>query len=137
MSDETPATDVEGYKRILQAVCDKRPSGTRGRLAVALNTNRSFVSQMVNPGYAMPIPAQHLPSIFEVCRFSPSERSAFLHVYDRAHPGRRDGHDDQVAGRFVSLRVPDLGDADRNTAVDELLALYAQHLIKLLGIQNR
>ena len=76
--------------RFLQPVCDKRPSGTRGRLAVALGTNRSFVSQLVNPVYAMPIPAQHLETIFEVCHFSPAERAAFLAAYDQAHPGRRE-----------------------------------------------
>ena len=85
-----PSATAADYKRLLQQVCDNRPSGTRGRLALALGTNRSFVSQLVNPVYPMPIPAQHLETIFEVCHFSPAEREAFLAAYDRAHPGRRD-----------------------------------------------
>ena len=91
MSDGTAPAGVAEYKRLLQQVCDNRPSGTRGRLAAALGTNRSFVSQMTNPAYAMPIPAQHLQTIFDVCHFSPSERAAFLEAYDGAHPGRREG----------------------------------------------
>ena len=90
MNDAVRGDTVADYKRLLQTVCDNRPSGTRGRLAVALGTNRSFVSQLVNPAYAMPIPAQHLETIFEVCHFSPADRAAFLAVYDNAHPGRRE-----------------------------------------------
>ena len=90
MNDAVRGETVADYKRLLQIVCDNRPSGTRGRLAVALGTNRSFVSQLVNPAYAMPIPAQHLETIFEICHFSPADRAAFLAVYDNAHPGRRE-----------------------------------------------
>ena len=109
MNDGVRGETVADYKRLLQTVCDNRPSGTRGRLAVALGTNRSFVSQLVNPAYAMPIPAQHLEAIFEVCHFSPAEREAFLAVYDRAHPGRRDTGEPSAGVRVISLTVPDLG----------------------------
>lgn len=129
MSDAAPVAD---YKRLLQSVCDNRPSGTRGRLAAALGTNRSFVSQLTNPAYTMPIPAQHLPAILEVCRFSPPERTAFLDAYDRAHPGRRSSGDGEPH-RTVMLRVPDLGDARRNQAVDDMLAEHARQLVRLLA----
>ncbi len=135
MSDDNGAgSAVAGYKRLLQTVCDNRPSGTRGRLAAALGTNRSFVSQLANPAYAMPIPAQHLPAIFEVCRFSPSERVAFLDAYDRAHPGRRDSGEGEAPSRTVTLRMPDLGDARRNQAVDDMLAEHARQLVRLMTI---
>ena len=124
MNDAAPSATVADYKRLLQAVCDNRPSGTRGRLAVALGTNRSFVSQLVNPVYAMPIPAQHLETIFEVCHFSPAEREAFLAAYDKAHPGRRDTGEPPAGMRVISLTVPDLGNARRNQAVDALIAEY-------------
>ena len=69
MSDETPSraggSPVAEYKRLLQRVLENRPSGTRQRLATALGTNRSFVSQMTNPAYAMPVPSQHLDTIFD------------------------------------------------------------------------
>ena len=54
------ASAIADYKKILKTVLDNRPSGTRQRLAMALGKNRSFVSQIANPAYAMPIPAQHL-----------------------------------------------------------------------------
>lgn len=123
---------VADYKRLLQAVCDNRPSGTRGRLAAALGTNRSFVSQLANPAYAMPIPAQHLGTIFEVCRFSPPERAAFLDAFDRAHPGRRDGGNGGARTRTVSVVVPDLG-PQRNKAVDDMLAEHARQLVRLVA----
>ncbi len=131
MNDATSGATVADYKRLLQAVCDNRPSGSRGRLAVALGTNRSFVSQLVNPVYAMPIPAQHLETIFEVCHFSLAERAAFLGAYDRAHPGRRETGDPAAGIRVISLAVPDLGSARRNQAVDSMIAEYVRHLVRL------
>ena len=131
MNDAAPSAIVADYKRLLQAVCDNRPSGTRGRLAVALGTNRSFVSQLVNPVYAMPIPAQHLETIFEVCHFSISERAAFLATYDRAHPGRRETGEPETGIRVINLTVPDLGSARRNQVVDAMIAEYVRHVVRL------
>jgi hypothetical protein len=133
MNEAATGATAADYKRLLQQVCDNRPSGTRGRLAVALGTNRSFVSQLVNPVYAMPIPAQHLETIFEVCHFSPGEREAFLAAYDRAHPGRRDAGGPPVGVRVISVTVPDLGDARRNQAVDAVMAEYARQLARLVA----
>jgi hypothetical protein len=124
---------VADYKRQLQAVCVNRPSGTRGRLALALGTNRSFVSQLVNPVYGMPIPPQHLEKIFEVCHFSQAERRTFLAAYDRAHPGRRTGPEEPGRIRTIALRVPDLGHARKNQAIEELLRAYAEQLVRLVG----
>ena len=134
MSDAVGGETVADYKRLLQAVCDNRPSGTRGRLAVALGTNRSFVSQLVNPAYAMPIPAQHLETIFEVCHFSPADRAAFLAVYDNAHPGRRETGEEVGGTRVVSLIVPDLGNARRNQAIDALIAEYGRQVARLAAL---
>ena len=131
MSESAGSGAVAEYKRLLQTVCDNRPSGTRGRLAAALGTNRSFVSQLVNPAYAMPIPAQHLETIFEVCRFSASDRVAFLAAYDRAHPGRRETGEDQPRLRAITIRVPDLGDARRNALIEEALNDTARALVRL------
>lgn len=133
MNDGADGGAVAGYKRLLQAVCDNRPSGTRGRLAAALGTNRSFVSQLVNPAYAMPIPAGHLATIFEVCRFSPSERALFLDAFDQAHPGRRAAGGAGAQSRVVSLTVPDLGDPKRNKAVDDMLAEHARQVARLVA----
>jgi hypothetical protein len=134
MNDGVRGETVADYKHLLQTVCDNRPSGTRGRLAVALGTNRSFVSQLVNPAYAMPIPAQHLETIFEVCHFAPADRAAFLAIYDNAHPGRRETGEEAHGTRVVSLTVPDLGNARRNQAVDALIAEYGRHVARLAAL---
>jgi hypothetical protein len=131
VNDAGPGETVADYKRLLQSVCDNRPSGTRGRLAVALGTNRSFVSQLVNPAYVMPIPAQHLETIFEVCHFSPADRAAFLAIYDNVHPGRREIAEGDAGTRVISLIVPDLGSARRNQAIDALIAEYGRHVARL------
>ena len=81
-------SNVADYKLILRRVLDNRPSGTRLKLAAALGKNRSFVTQITNPVYLVPIPAKHVAIIFEVCHLSGAERTAFLEAYGRAHPGR-------------------------------------------------
>jgi hypothetical protein len=134
VNDARPGETVADYKRLLQIVCDNRPSGTRGRLAVALGTNRSFVSQLVNPAYAMPIPAQHLEAIFEVCHFSPADRAAFLAIYDNAHPGRREIGEEAAGTRVISLTVPDLGSTRRNQAVDALIAEYGRQVARFAAL---
>jgi hypothetical protein len=134
MNDAVSGETVADYKRLLQTLCDNRPSGTRARLAIALGANRSFVSQLVNPAYAMPIPAQHLNTIFEVCHFSPADRAAFLTVYDSAHPGRRETGEPAAGIRVISLTVPDLGNARRNQAIDALIAEYGRHVARLATV---
>ena len=127
---------VAAYKSILQAVIDNRPSGTRQRLAAALGKNRSFVSQITNPAYATPVPAQHLETIFAICHFSPAEREAFLHAYRRAHPGRLEVVQQERPLRHIVVEFPDFGDAQRNRAADELFAELAKRLAKAMGVED-
>lgn len=124
---------VAEYKRVLAAVLENRPSGTRQRLAVALGKNRSFISQIANPSYATPIPAQHLDTIFEICLFPATERRAFLDAYGRAHPGKVERTKKRKDHRLrpVTVYVPDLEDEAKNQALDRLLADMAARIGKL------
>ncbi|HWZ08301.1 MAG TPA: hypothetical protein VNY53_15465, partial [Bradyrhizobium sp.] len=58
---------IAAYKSFLSEILDRRPSGMRQRLAEALGKNRSFITQIANPAYQTPIPAQHLHAIMQVC----------------------------------------------------------------------
>jgi len=80
---------IASYKGFLRACIERRPSGLRGRLAMALGKHRSFVSQITNPAYRIPIPAGDLATIFEVCHLSAVERERFLELYGAAHPDRK------------------------------------------------
>ena len=80
--------NVADYKVILRRVLDNRPSGTRLKLAAALGKNRSFVTQITNPAYLVPIPAKHVAIIFEVCHLSGAERAAFLEAYKVGPPAQ-------------------------------------------------
>ncbi len=128
---ETAASAVAAYKSVLKLVLDNRPSGTRHRLALALGKNRSFVSQIANPAYLIPIPAQHLETIFEVCHFSQENRRAFLEAYRRAHSARLKLVKDTPHTRTVTLTLPDLGDTRKNRAIDEIVADFARHIARL------
>jgi len=111
---------VAAYKGVLKRVVDNRPSGTRHRLALALGKNRSFISQITNPVYAVPIPPQHLDAIFE-----------FLAAYLTAHPRRLDLVRRPAGTRALTVILPDLGDARRNRLLDEAILETARRLSRL------
>ena len=123
---------VAEYKRILQQVLENRPAGTRLRLAEALGKNRSFISQITNPNYSVPIPAAHLDHIFEICHFLASEKAQFMSTYRRAHPHRAPRNTADGRWREIVLRVPDLRDRDKNKQVDELMKEMLKRVVRLI-----
>lgn len=128
---------IAAYKRLLRAYLDRRPSGTRQKLASALGTHKSFVSQVANPAYRVPLPAQHVAAIMRLCHFSPEERQAFAAAYRAAHPGAALGPEAEApaapAGGPLTLRieVPALGDPARQRAVAETIRELAGRIIAL------
>lgn len=134
LRDLAPVDAVAAYKRMLGEIIDRRPSGTRQRLATALAKNRSFVSQITNPAYATPIPANHLDLIFEVCHFSAPERREFTRLYALAHP-KRAGVEGQ--GRStLAVHLPDLGDDERNRKLHSLVSGFVRQIVKLIDEGN-
>lgn len=134
-STEAPAPSADwivAYKRILQDVLNRRPSGMRQRLAEALGKNRSFITQIANPVYQTPIPAQHLHRIIDICHFSPQEREQFLHAYHQAHPRRLLMLQEREKSRRVSIMLPDLGDDRKNRRLDALVSEFADKIARLL-----
>jgi hypothetical protein len=129
---EAKSAHVEAYKTILRNILDRRPSGTRQRLATALGKNRSFVSQISQPSYPAPIPAPHLEVIFEVCHFSPAEKRAFLDAFMHAHPNRLKHIRSGPSLRTLKLEVLDLGSPERNHEFDELVRETARRLARLV-----
>jgi hypothetical protein len=128
-AERTPHDAVAAYKRLLAAIIDKRPSGTRQRLASALAKNRSFVSQITNPAYATPIPASHLGQIFEICHFSAAERQEFTRLYGIAHPKKMLAH---APRRTSSVHLPDLGDVERNRKLHGLVSAFVRDIARLI-----
>lgn len=130
ISGETP---VAAYKALLQDLINRRPSGTRQRIALALGKHKSFVSQITNPAYAVPVPAKHLTTIFELCHFSPDERRAFLEAYHLAHPGRNPQPvlTPLEAPLTLTIEVPALNDPRRRAELVESIRHYADQAIKL------
>ena len=122
---------VAAYKRMLAAIIERRPSGTRQRLATALAKNRSFVSQITNPAYATPIPASHLAAIFEVCHFSGAERREFTRLYGLAHPKKVLRAAKGETAQPVTL--PDLGDAEKNARLHALVSNFVRDVARLIN----
>ena len=123
---------VAEYKRIFKEVLDSRPSGMRIRLAHAMGKNRSFVSQISNPAYPVPVPVQHLNTIFEVCHFSLEERKNFISAYLLAHPNRPAPIHAAHKVKAHTVYLPDLGDDDRNARLHMLISDFVRQVAKLL-----
>lgn len=134
---ESPSQEaVADYKRILATVIDRRPSGTRQRLAAALAKNRSFISQISNPLYSTPIPANHLEVIFEICHFSEVERRQFNEAYIRAHPKRHLRHDAHRL-KAHTIYLPDMGAENRNALLHTFVSDFVRQLARLLEDQPK
>lgn len=134
-STQTPAPAAEliaAYKRVLQQVLDRRPSGMRQRLAETLGKNRSFITQIANPAYQTPIPAQHVHRIIDVCHFSPAEREQFLHAYRLAHPRRLVLLKNRERTRRLTVMLPDLGSDEKNHKLDVLVGELADRIARLV-----
>ena len=119
---------IKVYKAMLGQIMDKRPSGTRQRLADALGKHRSFITQITGTAYPTPVPERHLAAIFSVCHFSAEEQRAFLSAYDLAHPDRAARMSELRRLRHVSIMVQDFGDDTKNRKFDEAIAELAQKI---------
>ena len=122
---------VAAYKLVLTSVLDRRPSGTRQRLAAALAKNRSFISQISNPAYPTPIPANHIDVIFEICHFSPTEKKQFMDAYRLGHPRRLNVLEDAQHLKAHKLYLPDLGDDVRN---EKLYLIVSDFVRQIAGV---
>jgi hypothetical protein len=134
--DEQGAEAVALYKRLLADVIDRRPSGTRQRLAAALGKNRSFISQITNPNYLTPIPARHLDTLFEICHFSAEEKRRFIDTYTRAHPNRPALVHDAQKTRAHTVYLPDLGDPEKNMRLQSAIDVFVRDIAGLIGSGN-
>jgi hypothetical protein len=123
---------VAVYKGILQDVLYNRPSGTRQRLAEALGNKASFISQIANPAYSVPIPTRHVEAILDVCHFSPAERTRFLDAYAHAHPHSAPAVKRGTRWREARIRVPDFHSPEKNKAFDDMLAEIALNVARML-----
>lgn len=132
--DPTQISDaITEYKRLLRLYIDRRPSGTRQKLAEAFGTHKSFISQVTNPAYRVPLPAQHIPALFKVCHLNPGEQRAFLEVYARAHPGQFGAINELASFEVDVLRIPlpQFGTPERRHQVEQLIREFAERVIVL------
>lgn len=132
--DNAGAPDpVAEYKLLLKAALDRRPSGIRQKLAQAIGTHKSFVSQVTNPAYRVPLPAQHIPTLFRICHFSPDEQRAFLAVYARAHPGQAGAIEElaTVDSDVLRIPLPHFDDPEKRHEVEQLIRDFAERVIAL------
>lgn len=133
MTAQTGEDAIRAYKQKLAAIVDKRPSGTRQRLADALGKHRSFVTQITSPAYLTPLPARHLAAIFSVCHFSQAEQQDFLALYHAAHPGRLTHSPSGKRMRHLAITIPDMGSEERNRMFDQAVADFVHRIAQIIG----
>jgi len=145
MADKTEAGSKEAlvaaYKGILQSYIDLRPSGVRLKIADAIGKHKSFVSQIANPNYPVPVPGRHVGTIMDICHFSPEERETFLAAYRAAHPNQ--SRKVKPAGRGAAghhtlhVEVPNFGDARIQHEVEDAIRDVARRIIAIARKDER
>ena len=137
MAEPVPGKEelVARYKAVLRDIIERRPSGTRLKIAKALGTHKSFVSQVTNPAYPIPLPAAHVEPIFALCHVSEEERARFLTAYRAAHPNQSAqigaGDGDGAAAKVLRIELPAFEDPARQKEVERTITEFAQRLIAL------
>jgi len=135
MKDRSQKNDerVRAYKAILQNHIEKQPSGLRKKIANAIGTNRSFVSQITNSTYRVPIPANYVHTIIKVCHLPAVERADFLAAYMAAHPGQAALIDFHEAGRAdaFTIDLSEVTDEELRAAIKSALKSMADAMIAL------
>lgn len=129
---------IAAYKTVLRQCLDRRPSGARQRIAIALGTHRSFVSQITNPADPTAIPARHVPILLEFVHPTEDERSNFTAAYEDAHPNAlaRAGNTTDATLRTVSVEIPALPDPAAQAALEDLIRMTAQRLAAIARMQS-
>jgi len=123
---------VAAYKAVLREFIDRRPSGTRRKIALALGKHKSFVSQVTSPAYSVPLPAQHVAAIFEICHFSQEERRSFLEAYKAAHPrqgGAIPEERPQGGPQTLQIQIPAFSDPERQKEVIAAIRSVAAQIL--------
>lgn len=135
---ETDANSVDekiaAYKILLREYLDRRPSGIRKKISSAINTHRSFISQVANPNYRVPLPAQYVPVLMDVCHFTAEEQETFLKAYSLAHPGQALFARAAIRGDYksTSIDLSEIEDEQTRIAVSRAIREMADGMIKLV-----
>lgn len=124
---------IGAYKDLIRSYLAIRPSGLRKKISDAIGTNRSFVTQITNPNYRVPIPSQYILKIMDVCHLSAVERSNFMKAYLAAHPGQAEllnaGSSSKESSYTVDLSSVE--DADTREMIKRSLRSVAETLIAM------
>lgn len=131
-ADDRDTDAVSAYKTFLRELIDRRPSGTRQRIAAALGTHKSFVTQITNPNYRVPLPAQHVSAIARVCHFSADEEAAFVRLYRAAHPAQPVSMPSAGEADILEIPLPPMRSAAEREQVADLIRDFAQRVIDLV-----
>lgn len=133
-AEREPNGAVAAYKALLRDLINLRPSGTRQRIAQALGTHKSFISQVTNPALRVPLPAQHVEPVFKICHFSVEERSAFLDLYRAAHPNQMVTFADLEAENqdVIRIVVPPFSNPGKRREVEDMIREFAARAIALV-----
>ena len=124
---------IAAYKELLRGYLEKRPSGLRKKIADAIGTNRSFVSQITNPKYSVPIPSHYVHTLVSICHLTPSERTAFISAYLLAHPGQVELLETSAASKSetVMIDLSAVKDEAQRNLIKQTLKFMAESLIAL------
>ena len=134
---EEHISPVAYYKLLLNTFLDRRPPGSRQALADAIGKDRSFISQIANPGYPVALPARYVRAICSVSRFTPAEEQVFVRAYLAAHPDRAAdiyGLQQRAGGvHQLEIAVPALESAEQQQKLELFLQGVTRNLADLLS----
>ena len=130
---------IKVYKTWLRAYVDKQPRGLHARLARRFGTNKSFVSQVLNPDLPTALPPRHMPALLDICGFNRGEKDRFLEMYANAH-GLSPGEIEALSGPgklILEISLPEFENVEIRSLVEKSIRSNADAIIALAQIADR
>lgn len=125
------AQAIKAYKIVIFDALQNCPLGTKRRIAEELGTGMSFVSQISNPNYAIPIPSKHVERILDICALSEQDKAAFRAAYKAAHTS-----DDSELGtgnkNMICIPLPKFKNAAQRRKAEEAIRTSAETILQLM-----
>lgn len=122
---------IKAYKIVIYNALQNCPLGTKRRIAEELGTGISFVSQISNPNYAIPIPSKHVDQILKICALSEQDKATFRAAYEAAHTS--DDSELEIGNKnMICIPLPKYMNAAQRRKAKEAIRASAETILQLI-----
>lgn len=128
---QNKSESITAYKEVIHKALARCPRGTKSKITKELSKNASYISQITNPEYAIPIPGQYVNKIVNICALNSEEEKQFRHLYAVAHPDKEKKR--TRSNNEICIQLPKSMNATERRRVEQAINEIAETIINLVA----